>query len=794
MEIPIHHLVKGLVSFMDSNKDYNINQANDFTIECIKDEMSTLEKEGVLGSLKICSSLHGGPLDYPKTVNTSMGLVSSKWDICFERIERSRKKILNKNHEDSDEEVFAEISVNAEEVQSQEIVDFISTVNESAAKLFSHCVSIVNLLLAKGDSNALLVVLGGISLVRNKMWAYGQVLFKAFDDTYAQYCKLLDSVSEQVLEYFTTTISTTVLHDSSSQDWNNPKEFYEGEKISHCVRMWGFVLRGYKSDLWSTLPPKTAQKIYASIFDDSLGILTSRYSAVTPTEKRIQQYRADISFILNTIFDTMNHIVTVSLDKILFFGNCKPHPQNQIIRNIRNKAWTLHQCLTTIGVPHEHLKKFKNSSIRQMNNISRADSSCLRFIKKGMEEDHISLLVRTISSHPEPIWPLVIQALFCRNKVLPFTILEGIGNYVPKDDEIKESNECGGFQCSMNCVLENQRWPLSAGFGIMKIISKMPDNDSLSKGLFRVLKKSKTSWTDCFCSSSIWNTNKKPVWFTGLVHLLEPYLIPVISELIDMLKSGEAWAVSHVPKVMEKSIDLLKDCIVFIPSSILKALQSVEDISNGEGEPLCGSVHLHFLFTSLYGIVLRLQYLLKQGKLQREKLDFIIAYGEALCSLRPSSQLESLKKLMKEIHFSDEYDEKLTFSYASLDRFDNEYSYILAENIANDLLSDKSGRYACVATYKFILNNCEWISQVLKNKENVEIEHNIDFIRIFKDIDDEEFLNRDYQWDEMIHYTMNYASPKMICRLLQHRHELIHPEDKTKDLVVRDIINQFRTL
>ncbi|QQP51266.1 Uncharacterized protein FKW44_012579, partial [Caligus rogercresseyi] len=354
-------------------------------------------------------------------VNSATGLVCARWDICFRRIKDTRQKGREKASEDSDEEVFAEISVNHKGTKSQE--DFISTVSESASKLFGHSLALVKDILSKGDVSSLLLVLGGISLLRNKMWAFNQVLNKAFDQIYAQYCRLLDSVCEQVLEYISAMVSTTVLHDPASQDWNGPREFHEGERISHCIRMWGFVLKGYKTDLWATLPPKTAQKMYASIFDESLGILPK----ASPPVSR------DIFFMLSTICDALNHIGGVSLNRILLLGMGLPHPQNRILRSIRNKAWTLHQCITTVGAPFEYLKAFLMEGSRKNSHGLKSEMWFLRFWKN--DSDPIAILVRTISSHPEPLWPLIVQALFCRNKVLSFTILEGIGDYVPSDEE-----------------------------------------------------------------------------------------------------------------------------------------------------------------------------------------------------------------------------------------------------------------------------------------------------------------------------------------------------------------------
>ncbi len=50
-------------------------------------------------------------------------------------------------------------------------------------------------------------------------------------------CQLIDACSEQVLEYTCSLIATTVLHDAGSNDWDNDRPFYEGEKVSHSIQV-----------------------------------------------------------------------------------------------------------------------------------------------------------------------------------------------------------------------------------------------------------------------------------------------------------------------------------------------------------------------------------------------------------------------------------------------------------------------------------------------------------------------------------------------------------------------------
>ncbi|QQP51267.1 Uncharacterized protein FKW44_012580, partial [Caligus rogercresseyi] len=111
----------------------------------------------------------------------------------------------------------------------------------------------------------------------------------------------------------------------------------------------------------------------------------------------------------------------------------------------------------------------------------------------------------------------------------------------------------------------------------------------------------------------------------------------------------------------------------------------------------------------------------------RGALDFVIAYGEALCSLRSSTSIQVLQRLMKDVN--EDSDDAL--------RFESEVSCILAEGVANELLGDETGRYALSAVHKFILNNLEWIQQALLGKESLEFKAEADIHGIFRGIDDE---------------------------------------------------------
>ncbi len=121
---------------------------------------------------------------------------------------------------------------------------------------------------------------------------------RAFKDPYSEVCRLIDACSEQVLEYHCDLAATTVLHNARSNDWDSHRPFYEGDKVSHCVQHWWFFLQGLRGDLWKSLSPRAARRIFSGVVLDSLGILVTRYTSLRPGPSRLSQFRADALAIL----------------------------------------------------------------------------------------------------------------------------------------------------------------------------------------------------------------------------------------------------------------------------------------------------------------------------------------------------------------------------------------------------------------------------------------------------------------------------------------------------------------
>ena len=126
--------------------------------------------------------------------------------------------------------------------------------------------------------------------------------------------------------YHSTSLATVVLQDSQSQvqlsdsslpcststppsqDWDAPKPWHEGERLSYSIQVWWYSVESTRHSLYSSLPPVMARTVFARsgrrlpsppatlrMLGDSLSLLTHRYSVLRPTLARLSQVPPSLS-------------------------------------------------------------------------------------------------------------------------------------------------------------------------------------------------------------------------------------------------------------------------------------------------------------------------------------------------------------------------------------------------------------------------------------------------------------------------------------------------------------------
>ncbi|XP_037980519.1 uncharacterized protein KIAA0825 homolog isoform X8 [Motacilla alba alba] len=154
----------------------------------------------------------------------------------------------------------------------------------------------------------------------------------------------------QVKNYCIRVCATSILQDAESHCWDDYKAFYEGERCSFSVQMWHYFCCALHHDLWTILPPKTAQEILTDVLERSLDILSSRYCQVCPSYKRTPQIRIDIAAILMSTEDMLWSICS-SVQEFL-----NPHKDRNLkIYKIHSHCNSLISVLAILTSPLKNL-------------------------------------------------------------------------------------------------------------------------------------------------------------------------------------------------------------------------------------------------------------------------------------------------------------------------------------------------------------------------------------------------------------------------------------------------------
>jgi len=71
----------------------------------------------------------------------------------------------------------------------------------------------------------------------------------------------------------------------------------------------------------------------------------------------------------------------------------------------------------------------------------------------------------------------------------------------------------------------------------------------------------------------------------------------------------------------------------------------IESLLPDDVRPSCDSVVAHLFVSCLYGAIGKLASVFREWKMQREKLDFLVAVGEKLCNMESTPEMQKLEGL-----------------------------------------------------------------------------------------------------------------------------------------------------
>ncbi|XP_075037109.1 uncharacterized protein KIAA0825 homolog isoform X2 [Mixophyes fleayi] len=248
-----------------------------------------------------------------------------------------------------------------------------------------------------------------------------------------RYQEFISNLQIQVTNYCVNICAISLFQDAESHHWDDNNAFYEGERCSFSIQMWNYFCCGLRYDLWTVVPPADAQKILSEVLEQTLALLTFRYSQVHPNYKRTSQIRIDVLAILSCVENLLWSVCSTSQELVSPTQN----PTDMICK-IHNHCNHLMTILTALTAPLEILMQaIKNNAATFHGHSSEAAPQdllyWLTFINPSMfpsssktpsaGEMAVQGQLKLLLSQPCCNWNLLLETLLHPDCLIARTLL-----------------------------------------------------------------------------------------------------------------------------------------------------------------------------------------------------------------------------------------------------------------------------------------------------------------------------------------------------------------------------------
>ncbi|XP_037940493.1 uncharacterized protein LOC119673299 [Teleopsis dalmanni] len=587
----------------------------------------------------ICPGVVGGKLDFPRFASFAAIKMVLWWEDEYYASYRKYSGLL---HTEKELDNHDPTSVT---VKNSDPEKFVSLVTKSADLLLEHLHVLSQESLDHADLSVLTATIGASALIRNCLDIYLQVSTTKYcppkgDEkggalklTLKQYSQMSEALAERLLDLHCRLLLLYIVQDADCLNWEDTEPFFESERGSYTVQMWWHYMRGTNDDLWNSVPPKMAQRIFAGMLNETLSILTIRYSQIVTSNARAQLHLVDITNLLFCVAELLPHIC----ESGEAYVGLQLTNQSVIIRDIHAKCRELFYCLLLRGAPLGVLSKVFRKGLENMEMFSSRQGlpsawiifALPRFFPKDQScqwvsdfsdlntNTAISLELKVLLSFPEADWSFLVKVLLMRDANLTGIILRHLLKYLPASENFKnvakhsftehgsEPQKCKAFLCRSECFnvsdligddldpvgQSNYQIVLSLTY-ILIAVGKALD---IKACLVKVLEEIASSgWSDCLDKRQVWN-QKRPPWLEAIMHFVYPVLDCVVDMLINAVEAG-----ASMYQAMSLALTCVSEMWDCIPEGLYKITSLLQDIIPVSTKPLGDSVLLQSVFAALY--------------------------------------------------------------------------------------------------------------------------------------------------------------------------------------------------
>ena len=176
-----------------------------------------------------------------------------------------------------------------------------------------------------------------------------------------------------------------------------------------------------------------------------------RYTHTTPSPKRLDQFKGDISAILLIASELLPALVGsihgLFQASLVSIANSEA-PNAPVVKDIHDKCGLLMSALGIIGSPLSMLTNMtidgqrtkKGRKKRRKQNENEGKTEWLHLLRPQLygssvtemtTASHVYLLAKLAASQPEPVWPLIVQTLMSRGMTVAKMITFHFGAFAP---------------------------------------------------------------------------------------------------------------------------------------------------------------------------------------------------------------------------------------------------------------------------------------------------------------------------------------------------------------------------
>ncbi|XP_043683631.1 uncharacterized protein LOC122636472 isoform X1 [Vespula pensylvanica] len=726
-------------------------------------EMQTVLREA------LCIRVSGGKLDFPRHASFAAIKIVMWWEAEF-LITFKRPSGLSTVKC----KTITELETGDGVVKNVLPSEFILMVVDTADQLLEHLHTLIQECLDHADLTVLTATLGAAALIRNCLWCYNQYVknivsigsSEKINNCYKSYHEMAEAVAERLLDLHCRLISLYILNEADSLDWQSDKSFFERERCSFVVQMWWLYMQGTRADLWETVPPQMAQRVFTGMLNESLSIIVTRFVYGRPTLARSEQFWTDAFNVLCCTGYLTLAACTESEEMIGIRSNKLP----TVIRDVHAKCNELLVCLLFRGTPLEDLYQAFRNGLENLQILQHRrgpppwvlicvprllGKSDLDLQSDNLTEDRIVILeLNILRNQPQPNWPQLIKVISMNNyivakmllnvlvrKCVGFTsdqnlIITRRNETMIKDgnnkNELYNQKNCGGFLCSESSCKKLSTISPNLGLFSLTYILAIIVNDP--EDVIIPALKQDPNWANYLDRQQVWNQSRPP-WLNALMVPLISMMPSIVETLLDAVKTG-----ASMYQAMSLALACFTELHVTTPMTILRTALTLNKNVPARCHPLGGSVLLQIFSAALYSSFLDIatndqtdiqnktsvEINLESGSFNpHDKIAASNALAEAICSID-----EDNKHTAQIDYFTQVIEDSVKGTNQTPKCVKLKNMTRIIETYTDELLFTDTGRQSLKITHEYLLRASDWVLKGLWNGGSYPQPDLIDFSEI----------------------------------------------------------------